>query len=99
MPVIIPYGKKVLVRRRDPEDRSSGGIYFPESAQEKSYEAEVLALGTGVDEKGNPVFFNVQVGDVVLLPRKFMPAELEYKGEKYLAVNESDIMGRIEQEV
>ncbi len=48
-----PLHDRVLVRRIEQDDKSSGGIIIPDTAKEKPQEAEVLAVGAGVrDEAG-----------------------------------------------
>ena len=65
---IKPLGERVLLKRIEEAEQIRGGIIIPDSAKEKSQEAEVVALGTGKkDESGKAVPFNVKKGDKVLL--------------------------------
>ena len=67
---IQPLGQRVLVKRLEAEEKSAGGIYLPDAAQEKPQEAAVIALGTGgKDENGNDFAFSVAVGDKVLISK------------------------------
>jgi len=60
---IKPLGARVLVRRLEAEEKSSGGIFIPDAAKEKPQEAEVVELGTGgKDEEGNAIVFHVEEG-------------------------------------
>ena len=60
---IKPLGDRVLLRRVEEDEQIRGGIIIPDSAKEKSQEAEVVALGTGKkDDKGNVIPFNVKKG-------------------------------------
>lgn len=64
---IKPLGERVLLKRIEEDEQVRGGIIIPDSAKEKSQEAEVVALGTGKKgEDGKLVAFNVSVGDKVL---------------------------------
>jgi chaperonin GroES len=48
-----PLQDRVLIRRVDAEVKTSGGIFIPDTAQEKPMEGEVVAVGPGArDENG-----------------------------------------------
>lgn len=89
---ITPLGKRVLVKRTEEEEKSSGGIIIPDTAKEKPQQAEVRALGTGKDDEGNDVSFTVKVGDKVLIS-KYGGTDVKVDGEELLIINESDILG------
>ena len=94
---IKPLGARVLVKRLDEEETSAGGIIIPDSAKEKPQEAEVVSLGTGgKDEDGNAIEFTVKVGDKVLIS-KYGGTDVKVDGDELLIVNESDILGVIEE--
>ena len=94
---IKPLGARVLVKRLDEEEKSAGGIIIPDTAKEKPQEAEVVSLGTGgKDEDGNAIEFTVKVGDKVLIS-KYGGTDVKVDGNELLIVNESDILGVIEE--
>ena len=84
---IKPLGKRVLVKKLDPEEkRSAGGIVLPESAKtEKVVRAEVIAVGT--DEK-----LEVKVGDQIIISDSFSNTEVIEGENKYLLVKDSEIL-------
>ena len=88
---IKPLGKRVLVKKLDPEEKkSAGGIVLPESAKtEKVVRAEVVAVGT--DEK-----LEVKVGDQIIISDSFANTEIAEGEDKYLLVKESEILAIIE---
>jgi chaperonin GroES len=88
---IKPLGKRVLVKKLDPEEKkSAGGIVLPESAKtEKVVRAEVIAVGT--DEK-----LEVKVGDQIIISDSFSNTEVIEGEEKYLLVKESEILAIVE---
>ena len=91
-----PLHDRVLLRRSVAETKTAGGIILPETAQEKSTQAEVVAVGSGArDEAGKLIALDVQVGDLVLIS-KWGGNEITIDGEELLIVNESDIMGVVE---
>ena len=67
---IKPLGPRVLIKRLDEQEESSGGIIIPDTAKEKPQEAEVVGLGTGgKDENGNDIEFTVKKKDKVLISK------------------------------
>ena len=92
---IQPLGARVLVKRLDEEEESSGGIIIPDSAKEKPQEAEVISLGTGgKDENGNDIAFTVKKKDKVLIS-KYGGTDVKIDGKELLIVNEIDILAVI----
>jgi len=87
-----PLGDRVLVLPEKAEEKSSGGIILPDTAKEKPQRGEVVATGPGnLNDNGNRVKLEVKVGDTVLYG-KYSGTELNYDGEDYLIMKESDIM-------
>ena len=91
-----PLHDRVLVRRVTAEEKSTGGIIIPDTAQEKPMQGEVIATGDGArDDKGNVTPLDVKAGDSVLFG-KWSGTEVKIDGEDLLIMKESDIMGVIE---
>src|SRR5437879_12453757 len=62
-----PLQDRVRIRRVEPEAKTAGGIFIPDTAQEKPTEGEVVAVGPGVrDEEGKLHPLDVKSGDRVL---------------------------------
>lgn len=93
---IQPIGKRVLIKRVNEDEKSSGGIIIPDSAKEKPQEAEIISLGCGTDEKGNEIQFSVKVGDRVLIS-KYGGTEVKLDGVEYLIIGEDDVLGIIQK--
>jgi chaperonin GroES len=56
-----PLGDRVVVRRVKEEQKTSGGVIIPETAQEKPQEGEIVAIGPGaIDDNGNRVPLDVK---------------------------------------
>ena len=88
-----PLHDRVLVRRIEQDEKTTGGIIIPDTAQEKPTEGEVLAVGSGVrDENGKLQPLDVKTGDRILFG-KWSGTEVELDGEELLIMKESDIMG------
>lgn len=88
-----PLHDRAVVRRIEQEQKTTGGIIIPDTAQEKPIYGEVLAVGPGArDERGQIVELDVKVGDHVLFG-KWSGTEVKIDGEDLLILKESDIMG------
>lgn len=91
-----PLHDRVLVRRIEGDEKTSGGLIIPDSAKEKPQEGEVVAVGGGAkDEYGARVALDVKSGDKILFG-KWSGTEVKLDGEELLIMKESDIMGIIE---
>ncbi len=88
-----PLHDRVLVRRIEAEEKTSGGIIIPDSAKEKPQEGEVLAVGAGTrDDDGDRIPLDVKVGDRILFG-KWSGTEVKLDGEDLIIMKEGDIMG------
>ena len=93
-----PLHDRVLIRRIEQDDKTSGGIIIPDTAKEKPQEGEVVAAGTGSrDEAGKLIPLDVKAGDRVLFG-KWSGTEVKLDGEELLIMKESDILGIVEQQ-
>lgn len=86
-PGIEPLGARVLLKTVEQEDRTSSGLYLPETAKEKPQMAVVIAVGDDEDIK-------LKVDDKVLFA-KYSGTEVSYKGQTYLLMDVSDVLARI----
>ena len=91
-----PLHDRVLVRRVDEDEKTSGGIIIPDTAKEKPSQCEVVSVGPGErDDNGNRVTLDVKKGDKILFG-KWSGTEVNVNGEELLIMKESDIMGIVE---
>jgi chaperonin GroES len=92
-----PLHDRVVVRRIDQEQKTSGGIIIPDTAKEKPQEGEIVAVGPGKrNEKGEIVALDVKPGDRVLFG-KWSGSEVKIDGEELLIMNEGDIMAVLDE--
>lgn len=92
-----PLHDRVVVRRIEAEEKTSGGIIIPDTAKEKPQEGEVVAVGPGGRaDDGTVTALDVQAGDRILFG-KWSGTEVRIDGEELLIMKESDILGVIEQ--
>jgi len=91
-----PLHDRVVIRRVEQEGKTTGGIFIPDTAQEKPMEGEIIAVGPGArDERGTVVPLDVKKGDRILFG-KWSGSEVKLDGEDLLIMKESDIMGVID---
>jgi chaperonin GroES len=91
-----PLHDRVVVRRIESEEKTSGGIIIPDTAKEKPSEGEIIGVGPGGrDEAGKLVPIDLKVGDRILFG-KWSGTEVKIDGEELLIMKESDVMGVIE---
>ena len=89
---IQPLGDRVLVKQVEEKEQVKGGIIIPDSAKERSQEAQVVAIGSGrLDSNGKRLPFEVKVGDNVLIS-KYGGTEITFGDEKYTLLREDDIV-------
>ena len=87
---IKPLADRVLVRAAAAEEKTVSGIIIPDSAKEKPLKGEVIAAGNGTKDEE----MVVKVGDQVLYG-KYAGTEIEWEGEQYLIMRQSDILAII----
>jgi chaperonin GroES len=88
-----PLHDRVLVKRVEAEEKTSGGIIIPDTAKEKPQEGEVVAAGTGArNESGEIHPLEVKAGDRILFG-KWSGTEVKVDGQDLLIMKESDILG------
>lgn len=96
MAKIRPLDDRVVVEALKSEEKTSGGIFLPDSAKEKPQEGKIVAAGPGkMLDSGNRAELSVKVGDVVLFG-KYSGSEVKVDGKELLIMRESDLLARIE---
>lgn len=90
---LTPMYDRVLLKRKEAESRSKGGVYIPTAAQEKSHLCQVIAVGPGrlVEATGEIVPLKIEVGMTVLLG-KWAGDEVRLDEVDHLMVRETDIL-------
>ena len=84
-----PLGARVVVKIEDAETQSSGGIYIPQTAQEKTQQGVVVAVGD--DEE-----ITVKVKDVVIYD-KYAGTSIKVGNEEQLVIKNDDILAVVEK--
>ena len=87
-----PIGDRVIAQRLGSAEKSKGGLYLPDTAQEKPQEGKVIAAGPGkMLKSGKVVPLAVKAGDRIIFG-KYSGSELKVEGKEYVFLNEDDIL-------
>lgn len=85
---IRPLKNKVLLKPEEVKEQKIGNLYIPDTAQEKKTIGEIIAVGPEVE--------GIKAKDSVLYS-KYSGTEVELDGEKYIILEEDDIIAIIEK--
>ena len=96
MTMIKPLSDRVVVKAQEAEEKTSSGLYIPDSAKEKPQRGTVISVGPGRVENGAKIELTVKEGDTVLYG-KYSGTEIALDGEDYLFMRESDILGIVQE--
>ena len=91
-----PLRDRVFVKYSTEEEKTSGGLYIPDTAKEKPQKGTVIAVGPGrVTDDGKRQPMDVKVGDIILFD-KYSGSKIKMDDEEYLIIREEDILGIVE---
>ena len=94
---IRPLHDRVVVRRKEEEQKTAGGILLPGSAKEKPNQGEVVAVGAGkLLDNGEIRALDVKVGDKIVFGRYADSNTIKDGDEELIIMSESEIYGVIE---
>ena len=85
---IKPLGDRIVVKMVEMETKTAGGILIPQTAQEKTQEGVVLAVG---DDEA----IKVKVNDKVLYD-KYAGTTIKVGGEEQLILKAADVLAKVE---
>ena len=86
---IKPLGDRVLVKLENVEEKTSGGIFIPQTAQEKTQTGKIVAVGDDKDA------ITVKVGQKIMYD-KYAGTSVKVDGDEQLILRMSDILAVIE---
>jgi len=90
-----PLHDRIIVKRTEEEEKTSGGIIIPDTAKEKPQQGKVIAVGKGkLLENGKVNPMTVKKGDRVLFGR-YAGTDIKIEGEEHLIMREDDILAII----
>ena len=83
-----PIKGRILVRPFEAKDKTSGGIYVPDTAKEKLREGKVIAVAKDATDE-------VALGDYIIY-KEFAGTEVKLAGEDYILLTEDDLLAKYE---
>jgi chaperonin GroES len=91
-----PLQDRVIIRRVEEEEKSTGGIIIPDTAKEKPQQGYVVSVGPGrLLEDGKICALVVKEADRVLFG-KYAGTEVSVGGEDLLIMREDDLLAIIQ---
>jgi chaperonin GroES len=96
MTIIRPLFDRVLIEQVKAQEKTSGGLIIPDSAQNPPQEAIVIAVGEGKRNSNgelNPM--GVEVGDRVIFSQ-YSGTKVEYDSKSYILMNVADLFAVVE---
>jgi len=90
-----PLNDYVVAQPQKAEKKTAGGLYIPESAQQKSMIATVVAVGPGkVGDDNDRVPINLKVGDRIIY-KGYSTTEVTHAGQEYIILKEDDVLATV----
>lgn len=84
---IQPMEDYVVVKAEEAKAKTASGLYIPDSAQEKPKTAEVVAVGTDVQ--------NVKKGDKILYKNEYEATNVKVGKDDYTVVYKKNIIATV----
>lgn len=92
-----PLDDRVVVKPKEAEEKTAGGIVLPETAKEKPLMGKIVFTGPGkLLDDGSRSKMSVKKNDTVLFG-KYSGSEIEIEGKEYKILRESEILGVVEE--
>jgi chaperonin GroES len=91
-----PLYDRIVVKRKEAQERTASGLYIPDTAKEKPQQAEVVAVGEGkFDDSGKRMKLDVKKGDTVLIG-KYSGTEIKIDDVEYTILREDEVLAIVE---
>jgi len=81
-----PVSRRILVKPFKAKEKTSGGIYLPDTAKEKLHEGEVVAVAEDATDE-------VTTGDYVIY-KEFTGTKIKLEGEDYILFIGGDLLAK-----
>jgi len=84
-----PIKGRIVVKPLEVKEKTSSGIYLPDTAREKLQEGEIIAVAKDATEE-------VTVGDHIIY-KEFSGTEVKIDDEDYILLTEDDLLAKYEE--
>lgn len=94
--MLKPLGDRIIAKAVKAEEKTAGGIVLPDSAKEKPQEAEIVAVGPGIQlDSGKKAPMDVEVGQNVIYG-KYAGTEVKIGNDEYIILRQDDVLAIVE---
>ena len=94
--MLKPLENRLVLRVKEEEEKSMGGIVLTSASQEKPQTAEVVAVGEGkTNHHGTLISPLVKIGDTVIF-EKFAGTTVKMDDQQFLSLKDSDLLAIVE---
>lgn len=94
--MIQPHGDRVVIEHVEQNEKTSAGIFLPDTAKEKPQEGVIVAVGDcgRILSSGTILEQKLKVGDRVIYS-KYAGNEVKIEGKEYLIVKVEDVLATV----
>ena len=93
---IRPLADKIVIKVIEDTEQTSGGIFIPDSAKEKSQKGEIIAVGQGKTlDSGEREPMDVKIGEVVLFA-KYSGTDVKVGNENLKIISIKDVLAVVD---
>ena len=93
-----PRSDCIVVKQHDEETKTASGIILAFESNQKKFQGEVMAVGTGeIKDNGEVRKMEIKVGEIVLFG-EYSGQKFKLDGQEYLMMREKDIIGVLDKE-
>lgn len=90
---IRPLADKLVIKVIDDQEKTTGGIFIPDSAKEKPQKGEVISVGPGRTlDNGSKEPMDVKAGEIVLFA-KYSGTDIKLEDTLYKILSIRDVLG------
>jgi len=94
---VKPLDDRVLVKQKEAEEKTAGGIVLPDTAKERPQRGTVMAVGPGkLLDSGQRAKMSLKKGDEVFYA-KYSGAEIKIDAKEYVILKETDVLAVVEK--
>jgi len=88
-----PLGDRLVVEHVEQAEKTSGGVFLPDTAKEKPQKGKVVAVGSGRTlDNGHKLTMEVKVGDTIVYSKYSGSEYKDDDGKEYLIISEKDVL-------